>query len=572
MSTHTRLPSRLPDSAIPDGCLPWNGEQTRRWTEAFAPWWVPVRGRGRYVETVGPALPLAAVVLSVEGVPPCVAALLALQVLWLMVRPEVVRYSAPAQVVMVAGLQPTPSWPLIGCGVLFAGALVRTAELRLRSRTRQRKSALSAAGGVTAPLPDAGAPLRRGRLLAVLGSALSLAGGVLVATHGTWGDADDRRAAAGLGCFVAGLGVTVLLSAALGRHRAARLRAAPAPVLRVLVREDPHGDAEVFAADDVLAMRPLFTVAVSEFDADEEESDEDDEDDENDEDDDGDEDAGLDDFLDRLADDEPGPLREAVLYGVPYDGAEVLIVSAGEAPDEPLVVEWSTGPVRPLPDRAAARRRGAGKRAAAREAQQREQALRDVRAVGAVGPAEAGTTSVPVRSWRAGWPDWLAGALLAQWGVWLSWAAFTDAESAVWLQLVVVAVGLAGAARLAVKLRWRITADRTGLWINGLLRPTHIPWDDLRSVRRESVELKLRWRGGESWSVVAPRWGRLQRRWGLTHPYDALVAELTALHADPALRPTGESGERQRGRPLWPLAVVFAGVWVAAVVVARWLL
>lgn len=35
---------------------------------------------------------------------------------------------------------------------------------------------------------------------------------------------------------------------------------------------------------------------------------------------------------------------------------------------------------------------------------------------------------------------------------------------------------------------------------------------------------------------------------------------------DPALRPTAESGERERGRRLWRLAVVFGVVWVATTV------
>ncbi|WP_369248803.1 hypothetical protein [Streptomyces sp. R41] len=35
---------------------------------------------------------------------------------------------------------------------------------------------------------------------------------------------------------------------------------------------------------------------------------------------------------------------------------------------------------------------------------------------------------------------------------------------------------------------------------------------------------------------------------------------------DPALRPTGESGERALGWPLWPLTVVGALAWVATLV------
>ncbi|MET8136096.1 PH domain-containing protein [Streptomyces sp. NPDC005251] len=157
---------------------------------------------------------------------------------------------------------------------------------------------------------------------------------------------------------------------------------------------------------------------------------------------------------------------------------------------------------------------------------------------------------------------------MVPWGFLVCWAAFTDEDPGLWRQVVSFLLGLFGAVRIPVKLCWRITADRTGLWLNGLRGTTHIPWDDIRSVRRESLELKLRWRGDGSWAVAAPRWAWFQRVSGVTHPYDALAAEVTAMHADPALRPTGDSEERERGRPLWPLAVPFVLAWLTAVLVA----
>ncbi|WP_123967132.1 hypothetical protein [Streptomyces sp. TLI_185] len=36
-------PRQLPAAAIPDGCPPWEGMSTRRWTQASVPRWVPVR-------------------------------------------------------------------------------------------------------------------------------------------------------------------------------------------------------------------------------------------------------------------------------------------------------------------------------------------------------------------------------------------------------------------------------------------------------------------------------------------------------------------------------------------------
>ncbi|GAB2723860.1 hypothetical protein [Streptomyces bullii] len=548
MTTNLPQPLRLPATALPDGCPSWDTEQARRWAEALPPRWVPVRLRSRHLDVVWLSVLATTPALAFAGLPPHVAALLPLHLLWLVTRPEVVRFSAPALVVVVV-VQRLP-WPVTVCAALVAFVALVLAELRVRARSAQRATALAAAGGVTAPLPKAGGPVRRGRGLAVAGVVLLLVGGALVAAQRFWDAAEDRRAAAAFGCLVVGLGLTVLVSAALGRCRATRLRAAPAPVLRVLMRDDAEGDTEVFAADDAEVLRPLFTVSVSEWSDDEDDDEDDDADDE------GESDEDLPD-----EDEQPGPLREAVLYGAPCDGAEVLILSAAEEPDAPPVVEWSTGPVRPFSEREARRRAEEERQVAALEA------------VAAVRARTAGEDAVPVpvRSWRAGPVDWLASALMTLCAGWIFWSPTTDAGFPLWQQILAFAAILFVAGRLAVKLRWRITADRAGLWLNGGLRgPVLIPWDDLRSIRRDSFELKLRRRRGESWSVAAPRWAWLQRRLGLTHPYDALAAELTTLHLDPALRPGGESRKRERGRALWPLAVVLGGVWTAVVLAARW--
>jgi hypothetical protein len=255
-------------------------------------------------------------------------------------------------------------------------------------------------------------------------------------------------------------------------------------------------------------------------------------------------------------DDTPGPVREAVLYGAPFDGAEIVVVSADEDPEQPPLTEWSAGPVRPLSP-SAGMRRIAKEKAREEQSRQLEEQAREL---------VVDRPPVPVRRWRAGWLDWVAAVLLVQWGVWLFWASFTESDMPLWKLAVVGVLGLYGAVRVPVKLAWRITADRSGLWVTGLRGPRHVPWDDIRSVRRRSFELKLRWRG-DDWSVAAPRWAWFERRQGLIHPYDALAAELTAMRTDPALRPTGESTAPERGRPLWPLALVLALVWAAVLVV-----
>ncbi|MER6675727.1 hypothetical protein [Streptomyces sp. NPDC000983] len=557
MSTQVQppLPRTLPGSAVPDGCLPWSGEQARRWTRALPPRWVPARVYGRHGELVTFALVGVSLALGLAGVEPYLAALLPLQVLWVVLRPELLRLAAPG-LVTVAVLEEAGR-PALVAAVLFAAVTLALAETRLWTRRRQRAAALTAAGDVTAPVPGAHLSLRRGVWLGTGGLLALAVGWAAAALGGVW---------AAPGFLLAGLGLTALASAALGRSRAARLRSRPAPVLRVLVRDDPAARTEVFAADDVDALRPLFIVSAMPLDLDEDEA----EPGEADEADEGelDEDTA-EALLDALDDDEPGPLREAVLYGAPYDGAEIVIVSADEDPDGPPVVERSSGPVRPLADRSASESPVAGEGVTA--APGHRMSGEGVTAAPGDRAAVQDVTIAPkaVLTWRAGWLDLLAALLLAQWAVWLGWGTFTDPGTPLWETALVVLVGVAGAARLPVKVGWRITADRTGLWINGLFSATHVPWDDFRLARAQSLELRLRWRGGGHWAVSAPRWKWLERRRGLTHPYVRTAARLTALRTDPELRPTAESDERGRGRALWPWALLLAAGWTAAVVVAR---
>lgn len=171
-----------------------------------------------------------------------------------------------------------------------------------------------------------------------------------------------------------------------------------------------------------------------------------------------------------------------------------------------------------------------------------------------------GQEAVEVRRWRAGWPDWLSVALGAVW----VWVLFAD-ESGLWRYLLGGALGIGVALLVPRQLAWRVTADRAGLWFNGLRGPRQMAWDDLRIVRSKGHELKIDSRRSAfgEWSVDTLRWRWLERKAGLVHPYDRLAREITAMWRDPALRPTGLTDERRRGRPLWPLAVLTALGWAA---------
>ncbi|MGW0710729.1 hypothetical protein ACWD4G_33065 [Streptomyces sp. NPDC002643] len=572
-------PRRLPASAVPEGCPDWNGEHVRLWTGAHAPAWVPVRPRSLHLLAVALVGLIAGFWLAnSRDVPPALAALLPLQLVWMLARPEIVRISAPLLTLLLVWYGGSHD-PATVVGFLAITTTWAVAEFRLSAGRMQRRWAMAAAGKVTAPVPAGLGPLRRGRFLLLLGLGLAVVGAGLIALASGWETGSDRREATLVGWFVVGWGCTSLLSGLLGRRRAAALRRAPVPVLRVLVRDAANGDVEVFAADDVAALRPLLTVSTEEWYGDDEDDDEEDGDDG------GEVEGGrlgeqeMDVLLDSLQNDcgdtdQPGPLREAVLYGAPYDGGEIVIVSApedadededegegkgeGEENDDETVVESSVGPVRALSERAV--------RVRVREEKARTRrniALADRRAAAAAVTAER-LGSGAVRRWRAGWLDWsvcLFGML---------WAALLVlGEGGGWRYVPGAVIGLISAVMLPGMAAWRVTADREGLWFNGTLKPRHIAWDHLMSVKVEGGELKIdsrRARFGGAWTAYSPRWARLERRLGLIHPYEKVAAEIGAMWKDPALRPTETSGEHERGRALWPLGLLLAVVWVVALV------
>ncbi|MCX4764591.1 hypothetical protein OG562_27225 [Streptomyces sp. NBC_01275] len=561
MSTDSGGVLRLPASAIPDGCEAWDGERARRWTRALPPRWVPVRARTSVLVGL-PLLGVAAAGALSEfgGLPGWGAAVVGLHGVWLVLRPEAARVLAPVAlaVILVPGHLP---WSA-RLGVAAALVLVwAAAVVRLSARGPQRAAALTAAGGVTATPPGTGVTPRRGAFLYGAGLVTVLVGGVLYASAGLWEQTDDWQAVPAVGGCVTGLGLTLLLSALLARRRAAALRRGPVPVLRVLLRENTDLETEVFAADDVAALRPLFTVATTE-------SDEDDEDDDSEDGEEGEEGSGdgededddeeLRELFDRIDEGRSGPLREAVLYGTPYDGAELVFLAAAEMADEPPGIEVSVGPVRPVTEWAVRRRVVAEKGRSVREAHYEK---RRRAAAEAVAERARDEGPVEVRRWGAGWADWFAVALAVLWGF-----NFWE-DSGWWRYASGLGLTLIAALLLPRRLAWRITADSAGLWFNGFRRTGHIAWDDIRVVRCTGVELKIDSKRAsfEEWSVHTPRWPWLEHRLGVLHPYERTAAELAAMWQDPALRPVGTVDARRRGGLLWPLGVVFGAVGLAVV-------
>ncbi|TQJ55307.1 hypothetical protein [Streptomyces sp. SLBN-115] len=563
MSTDSAEVLRLPGAVIPEGCVSWDAEQAGRWTRGLPPRWVPVRAR----TSVFVALPVVAaggagLLHRSAGLPAWAAALVALHVVWLVLRPEAALVLVPFAVAVVSTLGDL-AWPVrLGLTAALVGVWVAVG-LRLAARKRQRAAGLEAAGGVSAEVPRApgggggGGRAERGTFLLWSGLVTVVAGGALYATAGLWDLAEDRQVVPAAGWCLAGLGLTVLFSAVSARRRAVGLRGAPVPVLRVLVRENGDVETEVFAADDLAALRPLFTVSTIEVDGraddDEHDDDEDDADDADDE--------SLRELISRIDDERAGPLREAVLYGTPYDGAEVVFLAAADKAGEPPVVEASVGPVRPVTALAYRWRARTERGKALREARQEELRGAAAAVVGAE-PTGPKTALVKVRRWRAGWADWFAVGLV------LLFLPIYWEDSGWWRYGYGLVATLLAALLLPRRIAWRVTADREGLWFNGLSGPRYLAWDHVRAVGCEGARLRIHSRQAsfEEWRVASPRWPRLETRLGLLHPYERTAAEITAMWQDPEARPAGLADERERGRALWPIGIVIGAAGAAAVI------
>lgn len=326
----------LPTEAIPQGgAAVWAVDDARRWFAAHTPGFFSP-GPGSWVLA---ALLLPTVVLLAWNEPDVlplgtdwadygdVVLLLGLPV-WFRFLPALTLFSAPLLAV-VAALELTATADAAGrvggalvlasCAYAFAGAL-----LRLRSRRRQRELALAAAGNTRAPLPEQlpKGHTRRGVRLLLVGTGLCLAAAACLG----WGLAEDLGAQRGgirydafgqqiLALLLLTTGVPVLGRGITARLAARRLHAGPQAVLRVGVRSRYPGhlwlypDARTTDAPSLIAYRNRYADrrgrARTLF---------------------GGEQSRLRrDHFDINEESEP---YEALLYGVPYEGAEVVLEHA----------------------------------------------------------------------------------------------------------------------------------------------------------------------------------------------------------------------------------------------------
>ncbi|MCH0539368.1 hypothetical protein I3F58_07295 [Streptomyces sp. MUM 203J] len=500
---------------------------------------------------------------------------------------------------------------------------------RLSAAARQRALAREAAGPVVAPLPDAARGFRRGRVSLVLAALLLASAGygywqvtdeiaayeeraarlvpvtaevtanrvnddevdVLTLDTGSLGtrtvetlypgdfpvgsrvdvlvDGDWTRLVAEpydtvdgelltLAALVAGLGF--FANGVDGRSRAERLRRGPLPVLKVLVREgEDDGRVWVYAADDPTGARPLLhfhTLYASDGEEDEEE----------DADGEGDAREGLRRLGAILKGEEPpAPLREAVLYGVPYAGAELAFVAREDEDDAEVSVECSVTAVKPVvpklltgraprPERKVPGSPSDGRPAHGRTTPP-QRPIQEI----AAGMAP---TAAP-RVWSAHGMSRAVGLCLLAFQGGSIWGIVDDGLSWSWLLLPLTVPWLTKSVSTA--LGWRVTADRDGVWITGPWRVRHLPWDAVAAVWHKEDGIRIDPVKGERIGLSPTGWSWLERRLGREPHAQRTADELRALLYDQGLRPLEEAGPGQQGMPLGPVLVAVSVVWGTAV-------
>ncbi|MEU9734850.1 hypothetical protein [Streptomyces sp. NPDC048002] len=348
--------------------------------------------------------------------------------------------------------------------------------------------------------------------------------------------------------LAAGLpGLSLLTVGALARHRAAALRRAPVPALRVLERIDDEGRTWIYAADDTTGRNPLFsclwTAPLPEDDT----------------------------PTDRI-EDEAGNgfkeqdgirldtrLHEAVLFGAAYESAELVLVTTDrDRAAEPVVIRTSS-PVRPAKTGRKPRFEApsdAHHDTSARQRQARIEQIADT-LVSTEHPVRWGPGPAARTVGTAFTAAMTAGAFLI--------AHLITTDGFDW-HLLLPLLALPGWVHFtALLLNWRATADNTGLWLTGAWTVSRIPWERLRAVEyTDQGSVEMHRTDGSTWRLAGLGEPRLERLLGFRPSHVRMAEEVSVLYAHPELRPTEPSSPRDHGLPWGPVLLLLTGLAATA--------
>ncbi|WP_406172320.1 hypothetical protein [Streptomyces sp. NBC_00996] len=612
----TDRPVSLPGSSIPEGVSEWTAQDAGGWAAPHPPRWA----RPLWPALVALAAALVAAFLPATGPAcgtgdPCGPDWLGLctwglvlgQVLWSLCFcfPELVLLGAPALMTLVV----VETFPLPGGVYAAVTGVVLTASAatwaaagwRLLARRRQRLAAGRVAGASRHRVPGGEAAALRGTirivvalvLLGVVAGAVGMAlrgihddarraeraahltgtvvktgdvsirvraGGVTrtldaesphdyrlgqrveVLADGTWARlAQEPYAPVGwqlLALAVALPALPLLTSGIRARRRDTALLRRPAPVLRAVAVFDGRGNAWVRPADEASGRFVLRCWAEplgngpgtrTRTDAPQWEAA-------------GDKDEAE---VDRRP-------REVLVYGAPRASSPVVLVTA--VPDDgPAVLR--TGPL-VLP-RAGELPRWDRPRVSRTVPVPAPERLREIGArlptggrVRRWGPSVADRAGAGAVVLTAAAIVWAQGARLRSGADVISGAPLLWMVFAPWFAAVLGA--------------WRITADRGGVWLTGVWKVRHIPWEQVTRVAwTEEGHAEISGSAGVRWQRASLR--RRRGRSSSARPAHLRAAEgIAAMQAHPQLRPGEDSRTRDRGMPLGPLLVAFFVLWTAA--------
>ncbi|WP_340377625.1 hypothetical protein U5640_22815 [Streptomyces sp. SS7] len=327
-------------------------------------------------------------------------------------------------------------------------------------------------------------------------------------------------------------GLVLLATGAIMHRRTARLRR-PVPALRVLLRFDHRGRSWFYAVDDLNGHAPLFSCYLDPVRSLEPR-------------------ARTDGrhTTDRAALDQHmaatgSGLRQAVVFGEPYERGELLVVTT--------IGDGTPAMLRTVePVRSAAVGEGPG--------------TDDPDVTGSAGIGHfARVTGHPLH-WG---PDTRARVLGGAMAMCVVLGAKTVSgrliphgpdENIVALLALLTLVHPA-----ATLLNWRVTMDAAGLSLTGAWTARHVPWEEVRSaVRGRDSGVSVRLADGSSWHLPGMARPVGGARSGSPPAHVRMAEEINALCAHPELRPTEESGPRDHALPAGPLLLVATGLAMIA--------
>ncbi|MFJ2743217.1 hypothetical protein ACIO3O_26570 [Streptomyces sp. NPDC087440] len=134
-----------------------------------------------------------------------------------------------------------------------------------------------------------------------------------------------------------------------------------------------------------------------------------------------------------------------------------------------------------------------------------------------------------------------------------------------WSSGVLIAGAAFWTSAAATGLNWRVTADRSGVWVTGAWAVKAVPWEEIQKVVIDHDSFAVHRAKGTTVTLRPTGVMRLERRSVAGHAAGRAADAVRAMLADPELRPARDSVPGEQGMPLGPVLVVGLLAWGACV-------